>query len=190
MSEAKQGSVEHGTSEAGVNGRTAQRKLTPEDVAKLNALTKRMSAAFGEIVGVMMRERQHRFAFLSDLEWMVMPALATGQFAVAEARSKNSGLTAPRAVILWASVSKEIDARLSANPGVPIRLKPAEWASGTHGWLVDAIGDARAIKVLIDQTLTGPLKSRSLKIVTRGDGGKPVVQEMKAPSNSAASGKA
>ena len=62
------------------------------------ALNLRLSATFGQIVSVLMRTPQHRYAFLSDLEWLVLPAVATGQFSLAEAQDKTSGLSAPVAV--------------------------------------------------------------------------------------------
>ncbi len=171
-------------SEPAPNGK-ASRKLTADDAAKINALAKRMSASLGEITALLLQSRQHRHMFLSELELMVTPALSTGQFAIAEGRHKESGLSTPRAAIIWASVSKEVDARLAAQVGGPIRLKPSEWASGTNAWLVEAVGEPRAIKLLIDQAITGPLKSRGLKVVTRGPSGKPAVQHVKAPASSA-----
>ncbi len=164
----------------GANGQQA-RKLSPEASARLNTKSKQLSAAFGQIIAIMMRAKRHQYTFLSDLEWMVLPAITTGQFAIAEQRHKDSGLTSPRAAILWASVSDEVDQRLSANRSGAIRLKPSEWSSGTNAWLVDAVGDARAIKVLVDQVLSGTLKARALKAIVRGPDGKPTVQIMRTP---------
>lgn len=169
-------------SASGGIGSDAGRKLSPEDATKLNAIAKRVSSAFGEIVGVLLRAPQYRHAFLSELEWLVLPALATGQFALAEARHKESGLAAPLAVLLWASVSDEVDARLGAVLSPSIKLKPAEWKSGPHLWLVDAVGEPRAVKALIDQTIAGPLKGKGLKIVTRDAAGKPAVKVLQASS--------
>ena len=49
-------------------------------------MQKRLAATLGEIVSVLMRSPQHRHVFLADLEVSVLPALATGQFALAEAK--------------------------------------------------------------------------------------------------------
>lgn len=89
----------------------------------------------------------------------------------------------PLAVLLWASVSDEVDARLAASPSTTVRLKPAEWKSGPHVWLVEAVGEPRAVKTLIDQSLAGPLKATGLKIVSRDDKGKPTVKIVRAPED-------
>jgi len=160
----------------------AASKTAPTDV---NDLAKRVAAAFGEIVGVLMRAPQYRHVFLSELEWLVLPALATGQFALASARHKDSTLLVPVAVILWASVSNEIDARLGAFPDRQIKLKPDEWSSGSNAWLVEGAGEARAIKSLINQTLAGPLKGRGLKVIAPGEDGKPTVQTLRTADEAA-----
>jgi len=163
---------------------SARPTISPEDAARITELTKRITTAFGEIVAVFLRAPAHRHLFLADLEWLVLPALATGQFALAEARHKESGLAAPVAVMLWATVSAEVDARLTANAGKPVRLKPDEWAAGPNAWLVEAVGEPRAVKALIDKTLRGPLKGRSLKVTTRGADGTPALQLLTAPDSS------
>lgn len=152
----------------------------PSDAAKIAEMGRRVAAAFGEIVAVLMRSPQHRHAFLSDLEWLVLPAIATGQFALAEARQKDSGFGTPVAVLFWASVSDDVDARLSANVGQLMKLKPTEWAGGQNAWLIEAVGDPRAVKALIDQTLAGPLKGRGINVVIRGADGKPAIQILRA----------
>jgi hemolysin-activating ACP:hemolysin acyltransferase len=73
----------------------------------------KFEARLGQIALVLMRTRQHRYSFLGDLEWLVLPAIATNQFMVAEHRDSAIGISIPAAVVLWAQVSNEVDARLS-----------------------------------------------------------------------------
>jgi hemolysin-activating ACP:hemolysin acyltransferase len=68
-----------------------------------------MSAAFGDAATVLMRSPHYKHYSLADLEWLVLPAIATGQFSLADARHRQIGLSAPVAVVLWASVSAEVD---------------------------------------------------------------------------------
>jgi cytolysin-activating lysine-acyltransferase len=143
-------------------------------------MAKLMARALGEIVSVLMRAPAFRHLFLTDLEWMVLPAIASRQFALAQVSHKESGLAAPIAVLMWASVSEEVDARLTSNLGQPMRLKPSEWTGGSIAWLVEAVGDLRAVQTLIEQTLAGPLKGRTLKVTTRNAEGKPAVQILSA----------
>ena len=163
---------------------------TAEEIARVAEMSRRVAEGFGKIVAVLMRSQQFRHAFLADLEWLVLPAIATGQFALAEAHQKESGIAAPVALVLWATVADEVDARLTANMGQSMRLRPSEWASGQNPWLVEAIGDARAVKALIDQLLAGKLKGRNLKVVSRGADGRATLQVMHASEGGAATGAA
>jgi hemolysin-activating ACP:hemolysin acyltransferase len=155
-------------------------KLSSEDAARVNEMAKLMATALGEIVTVLMRAPEFRHVFLSELEWRVMPAIASRQFALGHVRHNESGLQAPIAVVLWANVSAEVDSRLTANVGQPIRLQPSEWTGGPHAWMVEAVGDLRAIRTLIQQTLAGPLKGRTLKLAIRDDKGQSAVQTVQA----------
>lgn len=177
------------SSDADLKGDANQRKHarsavsvpSVEEAARVTERTRRVAMAFGEIISVLLRAPSHRHLFLADLEWLVLPAIATGQFALAQARHKESGLAAPVAAILWANVSAEVDARLTANASKGIRLKPDEWAAGPHPWLVEGVGEPQAVKALIDQVLLGPLKGRSLTMLTRDVAGKLELRRLKAP---------
>ena len=104
--------------------------LSPEEAKQRAATSKHLLMSFGEIVSVMMRSPQFKNASLGDLEKLVVPAVVTGQFVVAEAQSKSSGFVTPVGVVIWATVSDEIDQRIMANPEQPIHLEASEWRSG------------------------------------------------------------
>jgi hypothetical protein len=50
------------------------------------------------------------------------------------------GIVVPVGVALWASVSTDVDQRLS-DLSAPWRLQPDEWCSGDTLWLVELVGD-------------------------------------------------
>ena len=66
----------------------------------------------GQIVTILMRSPQHKERPLADLEWLVAPALRTGQFQMAEGLDPSTGARGPLALVLWASVSDEAEGRL------------------------------------------------------------------------------
>jgi hemolysin-activating ACP:hemolysin acyltransferase len=140
----------------------------------------RQSLAFTQIITVLMRSPRHRHYALGDLEWLVIPPLVAGQCSVAEAKSKQSGVSIPVAVALWANVSPEVDKKLSENLHVPIRLRPDEWRSGDILWLVDAVGDPRVVPQLIKQLLETTFKGREAKMRAAGENGKVVIQRISA----------
>jgi cytolysin-activating lysine-acyltransferase len=99
------------------------------------------SAAFGDIVGILMRSPRHKQMPLETLRVFVVPAIANQQFLIAKVKPQgnpNAG-AAPAGVALWARVSEEVDRRLREGSNETQRLKPDEWASGNILWLVDLI---------------------------------------------------
>ena len=131
------------------------------------AVSKLVSASVGDIVVVLSRSPSHKFMSLADIEWLVLPAVVTGQFYVAELAHKETGARAPVAVVTWASVSDEVDRRLRENTGQRIRLIPQEWKSGEHLWLVDVAGEPQAIAVALRLLTDGPFKGRTVNVPTR-----------------------
>lgn len=154
--------------------------LPPEELKRRSAAIKLVSAAFGQVVSVLMRAPHYKHYSLADLEWMVVPPLVTSQFSIVEAQSRKNGMSAPVCVVLWANVSAEVDARLSASPGEQIRLKPNEWRSGDILWVIDAIGDARAVTAVLKRLRENEWQGRAVKIRTRTKEGKAVVRVLEA----------
>jgi len=150
--------------------------LPADELKRRAAAIKLVSAAFGQVVSVLMRAPHYKHYSLADLEWMVVPPLVTSQFSIVEAQSRKNGMSAPVCVVFWANVSAEVDARLSASPGEPIRLKPNEWRSGDILWVIDAIGDARAVTAVLKRLRENEWKARAVKIRTRTKEGKAVVR--------------
>jgi hemolysin-activating ACP:hemolysin acyltransferase len=151
-------------------------KPNSEEAQRRAAIAIRQSLAFAQIVSVLMRSPRYKHYTLSDLEWLVLPPLLTGQFSVAEASTKQGGPRVPVAVALWASVSAEVDKRLSENLAAPIRLRPDEWRSGDILWLVDAVGDARVVPQLLKPLSETVFKGRQVKVRRRGEDGKAAVK--------------
>lgn len=152
--------------------------LPPEELQRRADIAKRLAGAFGEIVSVMMRSEGHRLNYLAELEWLVLPALATGQFSIADAQSKSLGIVAPIAAVLWASVSPEIDKRLSENPMRPGRLKPEEWKSGEIVWIVEAIGAPRGLEPMLKALREREWKGRTVRMRTVDGDGRPVIKTL------------
>jgi cytolysin-activating lysine-acyltransferase len=143
--------------------------LTLDEAQRRAAI--RQSLAFAQIISVLMCSPHYQHYTLGDLEWLVLPPLLTGQFSVAEARLNEGGPRFPAAVALWASVSADVDKRLSENQTVPIRLRPDEWKSGDILWLVDAIGDGRVVPALLKQLGEGAWRGRDVKTRVRKKSG-------------------
>jgi hemolysin-activating ACP:hemolysin acyltransferase len=153
----------------------APRELSTAEVQKRVGASKQQLMAFGEIVSVLMRSPQFRTLPLGEVETLVVPAVVTGQFLVAEAQSKANGFVVPVATALWASVSEEVDRQLSQNLDQPFRLAANEWKSGEIAWLVALAGDARVINPMLKQLQDTTLQGRPLKMRAKGKDGKEIV---------------
>jgi cytolysin-activating lysine-acyltransferase len=165
----------------------------------------RFARSFAQVVAVLMRDPNFRTMPLADLEWLVLPAVMSGQFRVAEApaslgpdkgpgkgpdkaadktpdkapdKTKTGGVLVPVAVALWARVSAEIDKALAGSLDRPVRLKPHQWASGEHVWLVAVAGDRRAVPKLIERIANTDLKGQRIKMRVKGTGNTVVVKTL------------
>ncbi|MGE5266010.1 MAG: toxin-activating lysine-acyltransferase [Deltaproteobacteria bacterium] len=146
--------------------------LSKEELRRRATIAKQLSSAFGEIVTLLMRSEAERQRSLADLEWMIVPALMAGQFAIAEAQSKETGAVAPMAAVLWAMVSEDVDRRLAAELDKPVRLQPSEWRSGDIPWVIAALGEPNTTGQLLGQLSKTVFKERPAKLRTRGPDGK------------------
>ena len=145
------------------------KRLDPAQVGA--AVSKLLSAAIGDIAVVFSRSPQHKHYAFADLEWMILPAVVTGQYYAAEVQHTKHGARAPVAAVLWASVSADTDQRLSANPAARIHLRPEEWKSGDCLWIVDVAGASAAIGGALTELARGPFKDKTVKVAQRNADG-------------------
>jgi cytolysin-activating lysine-acyltransferase len=84
----------------------------------------------GDIAILMMGSKAHRYLFISDLEWLVLPALRLKQVRVF--RNERRML----AYFSWAYLSEEAERRLLSGQG---RIAPRDWKSGDRLWIIDSV---------------------------------------------------
>lgn len=113
---------------------------------------------------------------LQEVEALVVPAVSTGQFLLAEAQSKTNGFISPVAVVMWATVSEQVDARLAANPQTAIQLAPDDWRSGSIPWLIAMAGDPRMTNSMLKQ-LHETIVKRPIKMRVMGANQMPAIAE-------------
>ena len=80
--------------------------------ARRQAAAMHNSLALTQIIGVLLRSQHYRQYRLADLEWLVIPPVLAGQYRIGEVKTKE-GASMPAAIVLWAKVSPEVDARLA-----------------------------------------------------------------------------
>lgn len=132
--------------------------------------TKTLSTVLGEIIWLMTRSNNHRYFFISDLEWMVLQPVSLGQFRVFH------GEEFPVGVFFWAYVNEEVDKRLSE--GI-VRLSPEDWKSGDQLWLVDVIAPFGNVQQMIDDLIKNVFPKKTFKYLQRNDKGELIVETSK-----------
>lgn len=121
---------------------------SPEQIGAMR--TKATAAAFGEVLGALMRSERHRSMRLDDIDKHIIPAIALSQFAVANVPVPNRpGETAPVGLVMWAFVSPEVDERLSKAASFPVPIARNEWRTGDIPWIIDAAGPPELVQRLV-----------------------------------------
>ncbi len=109
----------------------------------------------GHVVWLMSQSGLHKHLFLSDLEWLVMPALSLGQFRIWH-QTNPQGHNVPVAFASWAYLDEGAEARIKE--GIK-KLAPTDWKSGEALWLIDLIapfgGADNVIKELREKVFEG-----------------------------------
>lgn len=174
-----------------VTGRVAASQPTAEDVAltpeeqekhrQAAALSKRISTGLGEITNVLMRSKTHAVLPIAQLQTL-LPAIARNQYVTAEARSRENGMSSPIAVVIWATVSDEVDKRLAADAQKPLSLTAADWAGGPNVWVIEAVGEPRAVSALIKRLQDTRWKGQAVKLRARGEDGQASIRTLDTPA--------
>lgn len=101
----------------------------------------------GEVAALMSVSPVHRYMFLGDVDWLVMPPIRLQQFRLL----RKKGV--PFAFVSWAYISDEVEERLLSGAK---RLAPGDWHSGEKAFLIDVVapfGGAREIASQIKSTI-------------------------------------
>lgn len=122
---------------------------------------------FGELLGaatwLLMASPLHRHVFICDFEWMVLPALQSGQFMLWRRNGE------PAAFATWAFLSQEREARVLS--GVT-RLAPSEWNCGPDAWLIDLVAPFGGGEQLLVDLKKRHFEDRPLYVLRRGEEGR------------------
>ncbi|MDA0782752.1 MAG: toxin-activating lysine-acyltransferase [Rickettsiales bacterium] len=122
-----------------------------------------MESIFGSISWLMLHSPAHRHMFISDYEWLVMPALQSKQFRVI--RQGNT----PIAYISWAYLDEETEERVKKGM---IKLKPTEWTQGDRLWIIDVIAPFGGSKQLLQKLNETEFKGKKANVLRPTKDGK------------------
>ncbi len=156
--------------------------------------------AFSDITTILLRTEPFRSRPLRDLEWLVLPPLVRRQFALAHATPKtdpandtgsgagqtepvSKGPPMPVGLVMWASVSDEIDRKMRADTKSPlIELAVNDWDSGPNAWIIVAAGLPDVLKAMLPQVAQKVFPGQAVHLRV-GDGQSYGVQQISKALN-------
>ena len=136
---------------AGASG--AGNPFNQQQQAAINAAAEKVGL-FGNIVWLMMQSAAHKHLFLTDMEWLVMPALQLNQFRIWQ----QNGM--PIVYASWAYLDEAAEGRMKENIK---RLAPVDWKSGDTLWLVDMIAPFGGLDEAIKELKGTVFEGRTVK---------------------------
>jgi len=143
----------------------SENKSSEQGVANSNAqqiVSATMESVFGSISWLMLQSPAHRHLFISDYEWLVMPALQTKQFRIIRQNNR------PVAYVSWAYLNEDTEKRIKKNV---MKLKPAEWRQGDRLWIIDVIAPFGGAKELLQKLNETEFKDKKVNLMRpRKDG--------------------
>ena len=136
----------------------------------------------GEIIWLLNQSPVHRHFSISDLDWIVAPAIGLGQYRVFRAGQKPIG------VAFWAWVNDDTDQKLKNGEG---RIRPDEWKGGDKLWLIELISpfataENKMTEAMFADLVNGPFKGQTFRFTkTNPQTGKREVAEFTPNQNQA-----
>lgn len=115
--------------------------LGPEAVEQAKAALAKLPV-LGPVIWLYGRDPARRYAFIADLDHLVLPPVLLDQCRI----YFKSGV--PWGYVSWAKVSETVHQRLV---GGIARLAPHEWNSGGHPWIVDVVAPFGGASELVDE---------------------------------------
>jgi cytolysin-activating lysine-acyltransferase len=86
--------------------------------------------AMGPVIMLYMQSSHRRYQFIGDLEWLLLPALVSGQCKLYMKKEY------PISFISWAFLDEAAEKRLFQNGG---KLRPEDWSCGDRLWIIDIV---------------------------------------------------
>jgi hemolysin-activating ACP:hemolysin acyltransferase len=152
------------TSNLEIGLQTAEPSYTKTEIEQFKHRDLLFGAAFAKIVSLMMTSPAHNHLHVNDLKWLVVPPVLLEQFAIVEAVPSGAVLPSPFAAALWATVSPEVDHRLSEDNARSVRLAADEWQSGDIFWIIDAFGHPDIVPAFLEELVATRFPGKNPKV--------------------------
>lgn len=150
--------------EARIGDTPNTRPLSAEDAKKLEEAAEQRAAIYGRILALMSISARHNKLTLRELNALLTPAIALGQFAMINGSNDKGVPAALAGVAWWALVSPEVDKRLTESTSEFLHVENSEWKSGDQPWIIEAVGDQRVVGELLKKLSERTFKTKPAKL--------------------------
>jgi len=112
--------------------------------------------AMGPIIMLYMQSSHRRFQFISDLEWLLLPPLVSGQCKLYMKKEY------PLSFISWAFLDEAAEKRLFQNGG---RLRPDDWKSGDRLWIIDLVAPYGGVENMLGDIRKNEFPDQIIRLI-------------------------
>ena len=112
--------------------------------------------AMGPVIMLYLQSAHRRFHFISDLEWLLIPPLVSGQCKLYMKKEY------PISFISWAFISEEVEKRLLNNGG---KLRPEDWKSGERLWIIDIVAPFGGVENMLNDIRKNEFPGQKIRII-------------------------
>ncbi len=141
--------------------------------ARSEQMLKRLPA-LGPVLMLYLQSPHRRFQFISDLEWLLLPPMISGQCKLYMQKDY------PISFVSWAFLSDAAQRHLLQNGG---RLRPEDWQSGDHLWIIDIAAPFGGVETVL-QDLRRMFADRTINIAAPDPATGGLTARTVAPSSS------
>jgi len=129
-----------------------------------------VESTIGAVSLLAMKSQTHKYLFLSDYEWLILPAISAKQFVLFRGQQNE-----PIAFVSWANVSEQVERRLTDKNS---KLQPADWKSGNNTYIIDIISPFGPAKALLKQLYEKQFQNKNVYILRPREDGKGVERKL------------
>ncbi len=133
----------------------ADEALREHITAQSLKIIKRLPAV-GPVIMLYLQSAHRRFHFISDLEWLLLPPLISGQCKLYMKKEY------PVSYVSWAFLNEEAENHLLKNGG---KLRPEDWKSGDRLWLIDMVAPFGGIENMLNDIRRNEFPDAEIRLV-------------------------
>ncbi len=133
-----------------------ENEVLKEEILKQSSRVLKTLPAMGPVLILYFQSSHRRFHFISDLEWLLLPPLVSGQCKLYMKKKY------PISFVSWALLNKDAETRMFQNGG---KLRPEDWNSGDRLWLIDIVAPFGSVENMLADIQNNEFPGQTIHLV-------------------------